>query len=67
MEASVAFNRDISSEDIASTEKQHTAMQSGAKPFIQFGIYEMICRHQAAVLESIVNGSQATPMVLAAD
>ncbi|WP_257539233.1 aromatic ring-hydroxylating dioxygenase subunit alpha [Sphingobium sp. CFD-1] len=67
MEASVAFNRDISSEDIACTEKQHTAMESGAKPFIQFGIYEMICRHQAAVLESIVNGSHATPMVLAAE
>jgi phenylpropionate dioxygenase-like ring-hydroxylating dioxygenase large terminal subunit len=66
MEGSIALNRDISSEDTACTQKQQVAMASGARPFVQFGLYELLCRHEAAVLEAIVNRRNAAPMAIAA-
>src|SRR3546814_8802152 len=50
---SLALNRDTVMEDNLCLEKQQVAMESGAKPFIQFGEQEVACRHFAAVWESI--------------
>src|SRR3546814_1177785 len=49
---SLALNRDTVMEDNLCLEKQQVAMESGAKPFIQFGEQEVACRHFAAVWES---------------
>jgi phenylpropionate dioxygenase-like ring-hydroxylating dioxygenase large terminal subunit len=67
METSVAYNRDTSIEDMACTEKQQLAMESGGRPLIKFGLYEVVCRHQAAVLESIVAGRTGAQLALAAE
>ncbi len=62
LEGSIALNRDISSEDTACTQLQQAAMASGARSHIQFGMYEMLCRHEAAVIEAIV-GRLESPML----
>jgi phenylpropionate dioxygenase-like ring-hydroxylating dioxygenase large terminal subunit len=67
MEGSIALNRDISSEDTACTQKQQISMASGAKPYVQFGNYELLCRHEAAVLEAILNRRNTTSIVMAAE
>lgn len=67
MEASVAMNRDISSEDTACTQQQQVAMASGAKAFVQFGTSELLCRHEAAVMEAIVNSCDASVLSVAAE
>jgi phenylpropionate dioxygenase-like ring-hydroxylating dioxygenase large terminal subunit len=46
---SLALNRDTVVEDNICLEKQQSAMQSGAKPYIQFGEQEIACSHFAAV------------------
>ncbi len=54
-----AFNRDISTEDATCIESQQVAFASGAKPYIQFGESELLCRHQAALIEAYVNDRAA--------
>jgi phenylpropionate dioxygenase-like ring-hydroxylating dioxygenase large terminal subunit len=60
LEGSIALNRDISSEDTACTALQQTAMASGVRSHVQFGLYEMMCRHEAAVME-VIDRHFATP------
>jgi phenylpropionate dioxygenase-like ring-hydroxylating dioxygenase large terminal subunit len=67
MEGSLAMNRDISSEDTACTQKQQAAMTTGAKSFVQFGLFELLCRHEAAVIEAIVNRLDAPAVSVAAE
>lgn len=67
LEASIAFNRDISAEDTACTQKQHAAMLSGAKPFVQFGISEVLCRHEAAVMAAILDRKDEPVLSMAAE
>src|SRR3546814_4576828 len=38
LESSIAFNRDISSEDTACTQQQQVAMKSGVRAVVQFGV-----------------------------
>jgi phenylpropionate dioxygenase-like ring-hydroxylating dioxygenase large terminal subunit len=66
LEGSVALNRDISSEDTACTQQQQLAMASGARSFLQFGAYELLCRHEAAVWEAIIKRRNATPLAMTA-
>jgi phenylpropionate dioxygenase-like ring-hydroxylating dioxygenase large terminal subunit len=66
MEGSIAINRDISSEDTACTQKQQTAMNSSVKSHLNFGTYELLCRHEAAVMDAIVNHRNSPTMVKAA-
>jgi hypothetical protein len=68
LESSIAFNRDISSEDTACTQQQQVAMKSGVRAVVQFGVSELLCRHQAAVMEAIVGQKSAeTSMAIAAE
>ncbi len=55
LEGSVALNRDIATEDASCMEVLQTAMQARARPFARFGTNEFLCRHQAAVIDAIVN------------
>ena len=64
LEGSIALNRDISSEDTACTQQQQLAMASGARYFLQFGAYELLCRHEAAVWEAIIRRRNATPLAM---
>jgi phenylpropionate dioxygenase-like ring-hydroxylating dioxygenase large terminal subunit len=66
LEGSIALNRDISSEDTACTQQQQLAMASGARSFLQFGAYELLCRHEAAVWEAIIRRRNATPLAMTA-
>ena len=67
LEGSIALNRDISSEDTACTQHQQLAMASGARPFLQFGVYELLCRHEAAVWEAIIKRRTAAPLAKTAN
>jgi phenylpropionate dioxygenase-like ring-hydroxylating dioxygenase large terminal subunit len=67
LEGSLALYRDISSEDTACTARQQDAMKSGVRSFMQFGEYEILCRHQAAVLDAIVNRSDTAAQSIAAE
>jgi phenylpropionate dioxygenase-like ring-hydroxylating dioxygenase large terminal subunit len=67
MEGSIAFYRDISTEDTACTQEQQIVMASGAKPYVQFGLYELLCRHEAAVIAAIVNRRDEPAIAIAAE
>lgn len=54
----MAFNRDTLVEDNNACTRQQTVMKSGAIDVIQFGMQEMACRHNAAVVQAAVNDLQ---------
>jgi hypothetical protein len=49
----VALQRDIFAEDNLCFQKQQAMLESGGKPFIQFGEQEILCRHLVAVISGI--------------
>jgi phenylpropionate dioxygenase-like ring-hydroxylating dioxygenase large terminal subunit len=51
--AGVVLNRDIFAEDNSCFQKQQKMLESGGKPFIQFGEQEILLRHLVAVLSGI--------------
>ncbi len=55
----MAFNRDTLIEDNNACTRQQTVMKSGAVDTIQFGMQEMACRHNAAVVQAAVNDIQS--------
>jgi hypothetical protein len=67
MEGSMAFYRDISTEDTACTQEQQNVMASGAKSHVQFGIYELLCRHEQAVIAAIVDRRDKPAIAMAAE
>jgi len=54
----MAFNRDTLVEDNNACTRQQTVMKSGAVDFIRFGMQEMACRHNAAVIQAAVSNPQ---------
>ena len=46
--------------DVGTLVQQQTVMESGAKRWVQFGEQEAMCKHLAAVCETVVNDMAAT-------
>jgi hypothetical protein len=59
IQCSLALNRDTLMEDNLALVQQQTVMESGAKRWVQFGEQEAMCKHLAAVNETVVNDMAA--------
>jgi phenylpropionate dioxygenase-like ring-hydroxylating dioxygenase large terminal subunit len=56
---SLALNRDTLMEDNLALVQQQQVMESGARKYVQFGDYERMCMHLAAVSEAATNDQLA--------
>jgi phenylpropionate dioxygenase-like ring-hydroxylating dioxygenase large terminal subunit len=55
---SLALNRDTLMEDNLALVQQQQVMESGAKPIVQFGEQETLCKHLAAVSQAVTAGPE---------
>ena len=57
----MAFNRDTLIEDNNACSRQQSVLKSGAVDFVQFGLQEMACRHNAAVVQAAIDDLHSLP------